>query len=66
MVKSVDKIVKGLSKLVTQLEDCVAKCYNEDTVQQGIISVAKTKQNDARFESERAQRICTKLKGLIE
>ncbi len=65
MVKSVDKIVKGLHKLVIQLEACVTKCCDEVAVQQGIISVAKTKQTDANFERERAQRIQSKLAELI-
>lgn len=65
MVKSVNKIVKGLEKLVVQLEDCATKCYNEVNVQHDIILTAKIKQSVANSERERAQRIADKLKELI-
>ncbi len=66
MVKSVDKIVKGLEKLVNQLDMCASLCVKKMGEQEGIKLRAQADWDVARNERDRAARIKTKLAELIE
>lgn len=66
MAKSVDRIVKGLEKLVNQLADCVDGCSTEMVLQKSAIYDAQEKFDVANEERNRAKRIRNKLTELIE
>jgi hypothetical protein len=66
MTKSVDKIVKGLEKLATQLQACVIACGETMKLEDHALSQAEIRLNKASAEKMRAIRIRDKIKELIK
>lgn len=66
MAKSVDKIVKSLDKIATQLQACVVSCGDEMVVQEEKMALAQNSFNVANNEAARAKRIHDKIKELIK
>ena len=66
MVKSVDQIVKGLNKIVTQLQTNIKACSGEVATQLSYKLTAESNMNKAHKEGERAVRIHDKIKELIK
>ena len=66
MAKSVDKIVKGLEKMVIQLGICIDSCITEMATQGSVITEAKAKWKFSDEERERDRRIQDKITELIK
>lgn len=66
MAKSVDQIVKGLSKVVTQLQANIKACSEEVATQLNYKLKAESNMNKAHKEGERAVRIRDKIKELLK
>jgi len=66
MSKSVDKIVKSLDRLVTQLQVCIISCGVEAESQRLISLGAQVRLSNAKIEQDRAMRIRDKIKELIK
>ena len=66
MAKNVDKIVKGVEKLIDQLGVCIDNCLTEIATHGGVISRAQAKWKIANGEIDRARRIQDKLRELIK
>ena len=66
MAKSVDKIVKGINKMIKQLEGHAVVCSEEMQEAHNRIAIAKNIQRLAELERDRANRIADKLSEIVK